>query len=128
MKNAFKIVVKLLGLIVVLFIIVLLFPAKEEKYRCASSGSGSKTEIPIMFVKLIQYRWWVELWSDSDGAVNIEVPNTEYGYFDKVVKSGDQLIISNSSDVTLGGVFSTFSKSLLLNTRVGQFKGLCHEI
>lgn len=68
------------------------------------------------------------LWSESNAAVHIEVPNTYVDYFGHVKKVGDQYQIFDSGN-KLKGNFSTLSKalaiSLPLKLQTDFFDGNC---
>lgn len=130
MKKVFKYLGFLvLGLISLLLIIANL-PAPESNFRCSGEMSDEGTTQPMtVYIKLAEYGWWVGLWSDSDGSLNVEIPNTWVGYYGHIEEVGDQLQIYNGySQKTLEGNFSTLSKTLALDTPFGFFEGECSAV
>lgn len=125
-------IIKILGLvllvIVTLFIIVANFSAISSKYKCTGeiSFEGNK-ESKTLFVVLEEYKWWVGLWSDSDGNVHLEIPNKYVGYYSHVVDVGNQRQIYESPN-EMKGNFSTLSKTLSLRTPYGFFNGECIDV
>jgi hypothetical protein len=118
--------------VVVLFVSLANFSAVESRFQCPgqiSSMDGSRAM--TVYLKLQEYRWWVGLWSDSNAAVHIEVPNTHVDYFGNVRKIGDQYQIFDSAN-KLNGNFSTLSKSLTINLplklQTDFFDGNCRKI
>jgi len=117
------------SLLLVLAIIVLVFTSSiaESRFECAGTLSSKDGSLPeTVYFKLDEYRWWVGLWSDSDGDLRLEVPNRSVEYYDRVTEVGDQLQIFD--DQKLHGNFSTLSRALALNTPVGFFDGVCKTI
>ena len=74
-------------LIVIAITVVIKFSSIERRYEC----KGVIGKIPItIYIKIEEYRWWVNLWSDSYGNLTLEIPNTAYEYYPHIVKVGDQ--------------------------------------
>ncbi len=70
-----KATLSILGVLVVTLFIVINYSADESNYEYNGIWSDSMTSIPpVVFLKIAKYRWWVGLWSDSDGAIWIEIP------------------------------------------------------
>lgn len=112
---------------VLLFAAVATFSAAESRFSCVGAISREAAPKPItIFIKLNEYRWWVGLWSDSDGDLHLEIPNESVEYFGHVVEVGDQLQIFDF-DRKMQGNFSTLSKALALQTRRGFFDGKCNR-
>lgn len=121
--------IKYLGALVVaallLFVFVVNFSSVESHFQCSGKISSEAGSYPTtIYMKLAEYRWWVGLWGDSDGALWIEIPNKVVEYYGHVVEVGDQLQIFNSPK-ELKGNFSTLSKTLAISTPVGFFDGTC---
>jgi len=113
---------------ILLFLSVASFSSVESRYQCSREISSHDNYQPAtIYMKLQEYRWWVSLWSDSDGSVWLEVPNITLEYFEHVVEVGDQLQIYDYQK-TPKGYFSTLSKSLAVTTPVWSFDGTCKEI
>jgi hypothetical protein len=125
-------IAKILGLlllvIVSLFIFVANFSVVSSKYKCTGEISleGNK-ESKTLFIVLAEYQWWVGLWSDSDGNVQLEIPNNHVGYYSHVVDVGNQRQIYDSPN-EMKGNFSTLSKTLSLKTPYGFFDGKCVDV
>jgi len=115
----------LLGLVVVLlFVVVANFSAVESCYECSGGISSEGGSRPItIYTKLEEYRWWIGLWGDSDGALYIEIPNKVVEYF-HVFEVGNQLQLFDDSK-RLKGNFSTLSKTIAISTPFGFFDGTC---
>lgn len=112
-------------IVVALYLIVVNFSATQTRYRCEGKFTqGDQSEPMTLFFKLDSYRWWVGLWSDSEGAVSIEVPNVWVEYFSRVRKVGDQLQIRDMQD-QLKGNFSTLSNAIAITIPTGIFEGDC---
>lgn len=111
--------IKLLGTLGVAaalcFVIVANFSAVESRFQCPGQLSSTDGFHPLtVHLKLEEYRWWVGLWSDSDAAVHIEVPNTYVDYFHNVDRVGDQFHIRDSA-YKLKGNYSTLSNALAIS-------------
>ena len=111
--------IKILGTfgvaVVLIFVFLANFSAVESRFQCPGEISSTDGSRPItVYLKLEEYRWWVGLWSDSNAAVHIEVPNTYVDYFGNVKKVGDQYQIYHSAN-KLEGIFSILSKALAIN-------------
>jgi hypothetical protein len=128
-------VMKILGAagiaVVLLFVFVANFSAVESRFQCPGKLSSTDGSHPLtVFLKLEEYRWWVGLWSESDAAIHIEIPNTYADYFSDVKKVGDQYQIFDSSQ-TIKGNFSTLSKVLAINLHLRLqtdfFDGTCKK-
>ena len=120
---------KYLGALIVaallLFVFVANFSAIESRFQCSGEiYSESDLHPATIYMKLQEYRWWVGLWSESDGSVWLEIPNKTFEYFEHVVEVGDQLQIFDSQKKSKG-YFSTLSKSLAISTPVWSFDGTC---
>lgn len=112
-----------------LFVLLANFSSAQSRYQCTGSFSSGHIPHPAtVFVKLDQYRWWVGLWSASDGALWLEVPNATVEYFGQITRAGEQLQIFRN-DNQLAGHFSTLSKTLALKLSTGVgFDGTCKGI
>jgi hypothetical protein len=130
-----KKVLKYIG-IVVLFIILLFifianFSSVESKLECVGEISSENIPTPTtLYIELSEYRPWVGLWSDSDGSINLEIPNQHVGYYSQIEESGNQLqIFDKYPTKELKGNFSKLSKTLALQIDFyGFFDGSCNEI
>jgi len=62
--------------VVLVFVFVVNFSAAESRFECAGGFTNDKSKRAVTaFIKLHEYRWWVGLWSDSQGALWLEIPN-----------------------------------------------------
>lgn len=81
-----------------------------------------------IYLKVHRYRWWVGLWSDSDGSTWLEIPNVMVHYYPQIkVVAEDHLQISEGHG-DLKGTLSTLSNALKLSTPVGIFDGACKAL
>ncbi len=126
-------VMKILGIIGVAVILIFVFLAKfsvvESRFQCPGKISSTDGLRPAtVYLKLKEYRWWVGLWSESDAAIYIEVPNTYIDYFGDVKKVGDQYQIFDPAK-RIKGNFSFLSKTLAINLPIKLqtdfFDGTC---
>jgi len=107
---------------------VVAFSASESRFRCDGTlSSRNGAEAIEVYVKVAEYRWWVGLWSSSDGAMWLEIPNKTVEYYSHLVEVGDQLQVHRNPG-ELSGNFSMLSHALTLKTPLGFFDGTCKEI
>jgi hypothetical protein len=114
-----------------LFAFVVAFSATETRLQCAGTLTTKQASAPTaIFLKIHRYRWWVHLWSSSDGALWLEVPGSSFDYYGHLVEVGDQLQISRSREELGGlwGYYSSLSNTLVLETGVGTFNGHCTKL
>jgi hypothetical protein len=123
-----KYLVAVLILLVAGYLFLVYFSATETRLACdgtmTSKGTGTASKV---FVRLQDYRWWVKLWSTSEGSLWLEVPNTTVEYYPRLSVAGDQLQIFNSAG-KLQGQLSKLSFALNLSTPAGLFEGSCSEL
>ncbi len=113
---------------VFLFVFVANFSSATSSFECSGEISFNGDSHPItIYIVLEEYRWWVGLWSDSDGNIQLEIPNETTMYYSHVVEVETQLKIYNSPK-DLKGNLSTLSKILALSTPFGFFDGKCKSI
>src|SRR3990167_10017820 len=94
MKKAYRYFGAIVVVMVALFLIVANFSAAESRLRCVGEiSSDGSTEAATVFIRLSEYRWWVGLWSDSDGSLNLEIPNTLFESYVHLTKLNNQLVI-----------------------------------
>jgi hypothetical protein len=99
-----------------------------SRYECSGHYSNKQQETPgTLFVKLAEYRWWVGLWSDSDGSFWLEIPNEAVDYFSHLREVGDQMQVIGPNN-EMQGNFSTLSKALSISTTKGFFTGTCRRV
>lgn len=122
-----KYLAALLLIVVATLVFVANFSATEARLACSgtiASGSGEKAS--QVFLKVQEYRWWVGLWSDSDGSVSFEIPNVEVGYYPDLKEVGSELQIWEAGG-SLRGNLSKLSMALMLSTPQGMFEGTCER-
>lgn len=114
--------------VVLLFAFVANFSAVESRFQCSGSLSlNDASSTATVYLRVERYRWWVSLWSDSDAAIWLEIPNQFVETFSEVLEVGDQLQIFGL-DAEIKGNFSTLSHVLALQTSRGFFDGECKRI
>lgn len=116
---------------VLLFAFAITFSSVESRFECNGTLSSKNASSPAtIYIKFAQYRWWVGLWSASDGALWVEVPKRTTDYFGNITKVADQFQISRSPEELKGlwGYFSTLSGALVLETSAGNFDGRCRKL
>jgi len=112
--------------VVLLFFFVANYSSVKTSFECPGGLTNSNlTEPTTIFFRLEEYRWWVGLWSESDGNLWLEVPNISVEYYAQLVEVGDQIQIYY--DGAPAGMFSTLSKSFSLDTHRGFFDGVCTQ-
>jgi hypothetical protein len=124
-------VLKVLGAsalaLVAIAVLLLKFSAVETRYRCTGSlATQGQTDNVEVFLKRQSYRWWVGLWSQSQGSFWLEIPNRTVEYYSNV--TGTDILGLSGSD-GFRGTFSTLSNALQVNVpTVGNFTGVCQRI
>jgi hypothetical protein len=126
-KTVLKAIGLLLGLAVALFFIVANFSiAASTRYECKGTIISNESRQPAtVYFRLEEYRWWVHLWSDSDGNFWLELPGTGVDYYSGVERLGEDLIKIQRSPTELSGSFSRLSQRLSIQTSLGAFEGTC---
>lgn len=133
MKTALKILAALVAAYIVFLVIAANFSAVPTKYKCSGNQTlHNETKHIEVFMLLKEYRWWVGLWSKSEGAVHIEAPNS-LGPVPFLHVSNTEMGLgfwSDKSDVSSGGSFSKLSKRLYFSSpySLGTFDGTCKEL
>ncbi|MEE9911290.1 MAG: hypothetical protein K4571_06160 [Deltaproteobacteria bacterium] len=128
MMKLIKILAAISVVVLLLFIFVFNFSSVESRFQCRGEISSKDGSRPVTgFVKLVKYRWWVGLWSESDAAMHFEIPKTYVDYFGNVKKAGDQYQIFDS-EKRLKGNYSTLSNALAIKLHIGFFEGTCKRI
>jgi hypothetical protein len=132
--KAIKIIGSLFTLAALLFFFVANFSAVESRYECNGKITIDGTQHPtVVFLKLQKYRWWVSLWSDSNGSAWVELPNQSSSFFGNVTKAGDQLQFWDTFGAALpsklSGTFSSLSGALMVRLKTETvFEGACKSI
>lgn len=131
MKRLAKyLVASVLGM-ALLGLFIVFFSSTETRYECsgALTEKGTRSPPTTVYLKIAEYRWWVGLWSRSDGEVWLEIPHKLTEYYGNVSRSGDNLLINAPSEKQgIGGIYSKLSSSLSLQTPIGVFEGRCKRI
>ena len=129
MKSFFKYTFGIATSLFMLFVFIANFSTTEYRYECKGAFKTEKKqyEDSTIYIKVSDYRFWVDIWSDSDANLNIEIPNRHVGYYSHLKETGDQLQIYDV-DKNLKGNFSKLSKTLALQTYLGFFDGTCKKI
>lgn len=132
MKRSVKYIGSTIFGLIILFVVIVNFSGTESIFRCSGEtmryGTSQSTDV---YMKLTEYRFWVDLWSDSDGSIMLEVPNEWVGYYAQVEEEGDQLqIYETYPQKALKGNFSKLSKTLAidLGSPFGFFDGSCTAV
>ena len=114
--------------VVAIFLFVANFSTVPSSYECQGKVTlnGVKTSEKI-FIRLERYRWWVGLWSSSDGSLHLQIPNELTTYFSDLSITKTQVIIRD--DVLPIGVYQLLSRSFSIQvTRGYYFEGACIQI
>ncbi len=129
MKKLLKYIGFALGGLLILFLFVVYFSATETTFQCTGEISYEGNTRPLtVYMKLAEYRPWVGLWGDSDGSINLEIPNEWVEYYGHVEEVGDQLQIHETyGNKALKGNYSKLSKTLAIDLEppFGFFDGNC---
>jgi hypothetical protein len=122
-------VVVLVLLSVVAAVISINNGALASTYEC--SGSVTKpgfamSDKETVFIRIRRYGWW--LWTDSDGILHYEIPNTTTrGLFFKLQKAGDNINVYHDGLKLSQGQFSTMSNAIKFNISDEKiFNGSCN--
>lgn len=130
--NLLKYLGALAVIALLLFVFVVNFSTIESRFQCLGEISSKDGSHPsTVYLELEEYRWWVKLWSESDAAIRIEIPNTYVDYFGNVKKTGNQYQVFDTSK-SFKGNFSILSKTLAIRLPVKLktdfFDGTCKKI
>ena len=113
--------------LIVAALVVINFSGVKTVLVCEGEITRAEQSRPgKLHASLNLYRWWVGLWSDSDGDFMIELDGGELRYFD-LLNNGPTIV-----EIRIGqlgkseyGSYSKLSKTLRLNTGFGFFDGKC---
>jgi hypothetical protein len=103
--------------------IVVFHSSEESNYRCTGYLNNSNVQTGVN-LRIETYRPWVSLWSDSDAAIWVEIPNQWVDYYGDSEDLGTQLQFFSSSG-EIKGNFSKISSNLMASTINGVFEGEC---
>jgi hypothetical protein len=102
--------------------------ARESRFRCEGRfDSGPVSQPMTVFLEIAEYRWWIGLWSDSNGSVSIEVPTEWVDYAPRVADLGE-LINFYGFRNEAKGQYSRLSQTLSYERPNGVFEGTCKAI
>ena len=126
--KALKILLLFSLLVVTCLVVLSNFSSTERRFECAGTiSSREHTSDEQAFIRWEKYRWWVGLWSDSEGNIWLEIPNKTAAYYEMIEQSRDQVTIRTNGK--MAGLFSTLSNSIDIDIPVyGPFSGTCREI
>lgn len=117
----------LFALFAVIPVVVFFYSLKESSYQCDGTFGGESKQ-STLYLKVTENRWWVHLWSDNDGRVNLEIPNKDYEVY-WLKRNGDQLQLWKDRNLKgLKGNFSLISYSLFLHLDPKIFEGVCKKL
>jgi len=123
-----KYLISFVIVIALLFVFIVNFSAVSSNYECSGKIKIDETSYPItVYTAIEEYRWWVGLWSDSDGNVRLEIPNKLNEYYSRTEEIGTNVFIYYEKN-DLKGNFSKLSKILALKSSYGFFDGKCKAI
>ena len=122
-----SVLVLIVGLVVGFWFVVN-FSATTTALECTGELSvNGKAKPSKLYARLNEYRWWVGLWSNSDGDIMIELPDHGFRFFPDIRDIGLSLNIHEGHEgkLELIGAYSKMSKTLKLRTGYGFFDGAC---
>jgi hypothetical protein len=75
----------------VVLIVVVNFSERKQFYVCdGETRVGDKSTPDKAYVELSEYRWWVHLWSESDGNLRVQLDKANMiDYLTTVMRIGD---------------------------------------
>jgi len=86
-----------LGAIGLVFFIVVRYSATESRFACIGAAQSEPMRVHL---KVVQYRAWVKLWSDSAGEVWLEGSDFFIVYYPTVRVVADQVQFRTGDDLT----------------------------
>jgi hypothetical protein len=126
--KAAKVIGGLLLTVVFLLFFVAKFSSVPTRFECIGEMSADGRSQPAtLYFKLEEYRWWVHLWGNSDGAVFTEFPDKTVEFYSHIERLGDDVFAIYQNE-TIKGRFSRLSHRLDLATTAGSFEGKCSKI
>jgi hypothetical protein len=103
-----------------------LFSSKESQLVCHGTLDRSNESIGVdLNMRLTEYRWWVNLWNDSDGMLRVEIPGNNAETFLYLKRVEDQIQIWTVRDATTSGSYLLPSAKLSIAIKSGDFRGAC---
>ena len=110
------------------FVVVANFSESRTVLTCKGETTTAGQPSPdTLHAALNEYRWWVGLWSDSDGNLKVELSDGFTRYYDTIkdLDTRIHIYIGYPGELELKGSYSKLSKSLKLSTPYGFFEGIC---
>jgi hypothetical protein len=102
--------------------------ARESRFKCEGRfESGPVSEPMTVFLEIAEYRWWIGLWSDSNGSVRFEVPTESVDYAPRIADLGERVLIYGFRNETKGQ-YTKLSQTLSYELPNGVFEGPCKAI
>lgn len=102
--------------------------ARESHFICEGRlESGPVSQPMTVLLKISEYRWWIGLWSDSNGSVRIEAPSEWVDHAPRVADLGE-LIDFYGFRNEVKGQYSKPSQTLSYERPNGVFEGTCKAI
>ena len=121
----------LIAVLIIAFVVVVNFSQTETALRCEGEYTSEGHSSPMtLYLALREYRWWVGLWTDSNGNLTVEIhPLGDFRYYDSLKKLGGtdawQIWIRFGQDAKLLGQYNGLSKTITLRIPPGSFEGAC---
>ena len=117
-------------LIIAALFVVRNYSAVPRNFACTGTLTKDGTAIDANFaVRITEYRWWVGLWSSSDGSADLEMPGFSVLNFWNM--DSDSIAWSFYRDKRLEVPFGLLSKTSLtanIGTSLGVLDGECSEV
>ena len=121
-----RLLIQFVLIFILLLTLVGLFSSKESQLVCHGTLDRSNESIGVdLNMRLTEYRWWVNLWNDSDGMLRIEIPGNTAETFFYLKRVEDQIQISTVRDATTSGSYLLPSAKLFIAIKSGDFRGTC---
>ena len=140
MKTLLKIFFVIIAVVGVGFYVVTNHSVKEELYLSCNGDWfknpeklddraltwGTREEPEKVFFRFQLWRWWVPLWSQSDGAAYLQT-ESDNSYFIKWVYFADGWNDIAFSTENISGRFSGLSRQITYQNGNREFRGVCDE-
>ena len=125
MSRAARITTACIVLILIGILIVTSLSETQVDFVCKGSFDGTEERVELHF-RLSQYRWWVGVWSESDGNILMELPDGSFEYLADVADEDPIFQIYKSPEELIPvGRFSKISDKLTVQTAFGRYNGSC---
>ena len=121
-----RLLIQFVLIFILLLTLVGLFSSKESQLVCHGTLDRSNESIGVdLNMRLTEYRWWVNLWNDSDGMLRVEIPGSNAETFLYLKRVEDQIQIWTVRDATTSGSYLLPSAKLSIAIKSGDFRGTC---